>query len=219
MSLRIPSGRRAVVAAVLLPVLVVPGLALAADDPQSYTGCLMKNGQLHRVATGDEPTAPCKASEMQITWNRTGPEGPAGAEGPEGPQGAEGPQGPGGQQGPAGPAGPQGPQGEKGDPGEGGARAYGLISGDGTLNPNVNSRSIIASSRFDTGVYCVGLDPSISTLSSVVTATPAGGSGNSAALVAAGGACNIGGIVSGVQVSIRKLDDTPQDFDFYLLVH
>jgi type VI secretion system secreted protein Hcp len=50
--------------------------------------------------TGNPASAPpstaakeCQKEETQITWNQSGPQGPAGAQGPQGPTGAQGPAG------------------------------------------------------------------------------------------------------------------------------
>lgn len=67
------------------------------------SGCYQKEqGQLRVVAEGTT----CRPSEHAISWNQTGPQGPAGPQGPTGPQG---PAGPTGATGPAGPQGPAGP--------------------------------------------------------------------------------------------------------------
>ena len=72
--------------------------ALLCDTPDLlaqenvYTGCL-KNGSLTKVAIGTAPQSPCVRSEVQITWNQTGPQGPDGPAGPQGEQGPEGPPG------------------------------------------------------------------------------------------------------------------------------
>jgi hypothetical protein len=67
---------------------------------QVINGCYSKkNGTLRIVSNA----AKCTKNEMFISWNQTGPEGPAGETGPEGPQGPVGPQGPEGVQGPPGP--------------------------------------------------------------------------------------------------------------------
>jgi hypothetical protein len=89
----------------------------------------------------------CRATELAIEWNQTGPQGPkgdggpvgpAGAAGAPGPTGAEGAVGPTGLTGPAGPIGPEGPQGPagipgptgpQGPPGPGGGSAVGSATG------------------------------------------------------------------------------------------
>ena len=55
-----------------------------------------------------EAGAKCAKNEKSLTFNQTGPQGPAGPAGPQGPAGPAGPQGP---------AGPAGPQGEPGTAG------------------------------------------------------------------------------------------------------
>ena len=72
----------------------------AADNV--INGCYQKNkGQLRVLAKKDR----CLRSEIAVSWNKIGPEGPIGLTGPQGPIGPEGPQGP---------VGPEGPQGEAG---------------------------------------------------------------------------------------------------------
>ncbi len=71
----------------------------------------------------------CRRNENRVSWNITGPQGPAGLPGPAGPvgpggpagaPGAVGPQGTTGAQGATGAQGPAGPAGAKGDPGAAG---------------------------------------------------------------------------------------------------
>jgi hypothetical protein len=98
--------------------LGITGLASADSGTATYNGC-------ENVATGiirllhSNLTAPynttCNTTtkntwlvEKPITWNQTGPTGPAGSAGPAGPPGAQGPAGPPGATGPTGPAGPAG---------------------------------------------------------------------------------------------------------------
>jgi hypothetical protein len=100
----------------------------------------------------------CRSYETPLTWNQTGPRGPAGPQGakgdagPQGPKGNAGPDGasgpagpagpkgdtgatgPAGSQGPAGATGPQGPQGEAGPAGPAGAtRGYARLDSSGDL--------------------------------------------------------------------------------------
>lgn len=56
----------------------------------------------------------CPAGNSQLTWNQTGPQGPAGPTGATGPQGPTGDTGATGPQGPQGDTGPQGSQGPAG---------------------------------------------------------------------------------------------------------
>jgi len=88
-----------------------------SPDENVISGCYQKvNGQL-RILTAN---GACNPSELPVSWNIVGPQGPAGPQGPEGPQGPQGPvgpQGPAGAQGPAGPQGPEGPAGLQGPSG------------------------------------------------------------------------------------------------------
>jgi hypothetical protein len=120
--------RIAAVAAVALGA--VGGTAWAAQTVSSIVqpdgtinGCYQQNnGQLRVVAAG----APCRDSELAISWSQQGPTGARGAQGergepgpagPAGPQGERGEKGVTGDAGAAGPAGPAGPKGDAGDPG------------------------------------------------------------------------------------------------------
>jgi hypothetical protein len=62
----------------------------------------------------------CRRGEVAVSWNASGPPGPAGPQGPTGPQGPAGSPGPAGSQGPAGPQGPPGPAGRAGPAGPAG---------------------------------------------------------------------------------------------------
>jgi hypothetical protein len=63
-------------AAVLLGAAAVVFAAYAygalTETNQTYTGCLGK-GLITNVAIGDEPMAPCKKDQTQISWSQTGP--------------------------------------------------------------------------------------------------------------------------------------------------
>jgi hypothetical protein len=59
----------------------------------------------------------CQKDELAVSWNATGPTGPAGPQGSAGPPGAQGPAGPAGPAGPTGPKGAPGPQGPAGPQG------------------------------------------------------------------------------------------------------
>ncbi|GHJ53385.1 hypothetical protein Nm8I071_26920 [Nonomuraea sp. TT08I-71] len=128
----------------LTATLAVGGSVAYADDASTtttYTACVDKQGRLQVV----DESGSCRDTERRITFNATGPQGPAGPQGvpgptgpagpagpkgdigPTGPQGEAGPAGPQGATGPAGPqgaTGPTGPQGPKGDPGGANARIY-----------------------------------------------------------------------------------------------
>lgn len=136
-SMRLQERFVAPLAATLIALLVggigtevsASGLLTRVTSPQASAvihGCYsVKHGVLH-IAPAHRR---CGRGERGISWNRTGPQGPAGAQGPAGPQGATGPQGPTGAVGPQGqpgltgltgapgPAGPQGTTGARGDVG------------------------------------------------------------------------------------------------------
>lgn len=62
-----------------------------APSANVLTGCYQKvNGQLRIVTSASQ----CRPSEIAISWNITGPQGPGGPQGPAGPQGPVGPEGP-----------------------------------------------------------------------------------------------------------------------------
>ena len=124
------------------------------------SGCVSRSGHLRIITPAaattssdddsDHPANKCGKNETLLTWNQSGPQGPAGAAGPSGatgpggaaglnggtgatgPAGATGPTGPTGAAGATGAIGPQGPQGNKGDTGATGARGdTGLIGATG----------------------------------------------------------------------------------------
>ena len=86
-----------------LVIVVVAAVRAAIPDPSgAIHACYRSNGNLRLVDKSG-----CTGAETALTWNQTGPQGPAGAAGPAGtpgPQGAPGPQGQPGT-GPAGVAG------------------------------------------------------------------------------------------------------------------
>lgn len=57
-------------------------------------GCYRTNNGTLRII--DSASQTCAGNEAALTWNQTGPQGPAGATGPQGPAGPQGPQGPAG---------------------------------------------------------------------------------------------------------------------------
>ena len=78
--------------------------AAIPGDGGVYTACMLKNVGTVRLIDKSLPPGnlmgQCKpALEVELTWNRQGPQGASGGPGP------------------AGPAGPQGEKGDKGDPG------------------------------------------------------------------------------------------------------
>ncbi|MEH0841086.1 hypothetical protein V6U81_01655 [Micromonospora sp. CPCC 205711] len=118
-----------------------------------------KQGRLQVV----DETGSCRDGERRITFNATGPQGPAGPQGPTGPQGEPGPTGPAGPKGdtgavgpqgatgpvgatgptgPAGATGPTGPQGPKGDPGVNGRIYTGAFRYDSTRDRMVLNGSV-----------------------------------------------------------------------------
>lgn len=73
------------------------GLTAAAGTPKTYSACLSsKLGVMYNVAIGTQPLAKCVGSDVTISWNEQGPQGPAGLQGPSGAPGAQGPAGPSG---------------------------------------------------------------------------------------------------------------------------
>lgn len=70
-------------AVMLLTLGLIGGAALAvsSSSDEEFTGCLRDNGNLDKVAQGDDPARPCTGSEQQVSWNK---EGPAGEDGQDG---------------------------------------------------------------------------------------------------------------------------------------
>jgi hypothetical protein len=94
---------------VMIVMVVVILLAIAVTCfGDVITGCVTKSTGNMRIVP--DPGA-CKSNEYPLSWNETGPQGPAG------PQGLTGATGPTGAVGPQGLQGPPGPQGLKGDTG------------------------------------------------------------------------------------------------------
>jgi hypothetical protein len=98
---------------------------IPAPDGVIY-GCYNKSGGSIRVI--DNAVTGCSSNETQLTWNRTGPQGPIGLQGPSGPTGATGAAGPLGATGPAGPAGATGATGPAGPAGTGGLPVADFVS-------------------------------------------------------------------------------------------
>ena len=74
---------------VSLAIVVVAAVQAAIPDPSgAIHACYRSNGNLRLV-----DRASCTSSETALTWNQTGPQGPAGAPGPQGPPGIAGPPG------------------------------------------------------------------------------------------------------------------------------
>jgi hypothetical protein len=74
---------------VSLAIVVVAAVQAAIPDPSgTIHACYRSNGNLRLVDRSS-----CTSSETALTWNQTGPQGPAGAPGPQGPPGIAGPPG------------------------------------------------------------------------------------------------------------------------------
>ena len=57
---------------------VLGGLTSGRAEADTYTGCLNAGGEIKRVAIGTSPKGGCSPNETQISWNASGPAGPAG---------------------------------------------------------------------------------------------------------------------------------------------
>ena len=116
--MKLHRGRRLYCAlAAGVAALGIGGVAYAAipDSGGVYTACVLKNIGTIRLIDPSLPSSNfeshCTSFERQISWNQTGPTGPAGATGragATGPQAATGVQGATGSQGVSGPQGPTG---------------------------------------------------------------------------------------------------------------
>ena len=82
-----------VVAATLAATLGLSGMVLAQDEPNSYTGCLDADGNLSKVALGEEPLGSCDESQELAQWSLEGPQGEPGPQGEQGEQGEKGDKG------------------------------------------------------------------------------------------------------------------------------
>ncbi len=97
------TGRGAVVlATTLAATLGLGGMVMAQDEPAIYTGCLDMEGNLSKVALGEEPVGPCDKSQQLAQWNLEGPQGEQGPQGDPGTQGDPGEKGDKGKKGDAG---------------------------------------------------------------------------------------------------------------------
>ena len=120
-----------------LVVVVVAAVRAAIPDPSGVIhACYRANGNLRLVDKSS-----CTSSETALTWNQTGPQGPAGAPGPAGVPG------------PAGTPGPQGPPGPQGQPGTPVPTGYEIISTHETLPLN---GSIEVTATCPTGKRVIG---------------------------------------------------------------
>ncbi len=88
---RLGRGARFLVALVVAGVVFGIAAVVQADIPDGGVihGCYQRNVGNLRVI--DATAESCRASEVPLDWNQTGPTGPTGATGPTGPTGARGP--------------------------------------------------------------------------------------------------------------------------------
>jgi Phage Tail Collar Domain len=105
-------------------LMAVP--AMAAPSPTVIVACYNRITGLARIVNSP---GSCFPLENTLTWNVSGPAGPAGVPGPQGPIGFPGPAGATGPAGIAGPAGPIGPAGPAGLTGPAGANGPAGIAG------------------------------------------------------------------------------------------
>jgi hypothetical protein len=123
-----------------LAIVVVVVVQAAIPDPSGVIhACYRANGNLRLVDKSS-----CTSNETALTWNQTGPQGPAGAPGPPGTPGPAGTPGP---------QGPPGPQGQPGTPGPAGVAGYEIISTHETLPLN---GSIEVTATCPTGKRVIG---------------------------------------------------------------
>jgi hypothetical protein len=128
--------------------------AAIASGPVSSSGVIdgcYTNAEIsgsHVFVLQDQGTA-CPKGTTALSWNQTGPAGPAG---PMGATGPAGPAGPMGAPGPTGPAGPQGPVGNTGPPGTG-ATVASLAPGNANC---ANGGAQITDGSGDTAYACNG---------------------------------------------------------------
>ncbi len=83
----------------LLAAVLLTLPARAQQDQTVVQACIQKNTGLTRIVTS---ASDCGPSEVAVSWNGTGPQGPKGDSGVKGDPGPQGPVGPAGPQGPAG---------------------------------------------------------------------------------------------------------------------
>jgi hypothetical protein len=146
---RSASTRLMAVAAVVV-FATVAAIAAASNDqlPGIHNGvitaCVEPPTKGNKATSGDLNFLACLKGARKISWNITGPRGPAG---PAGPPGAQGPAGSGsGSQGPAGPAGAPGPAGVPGPAGSPGQNAptpeYGVAAVDVTRGGSTSTWAV-----------------------------------------------------------------------------
>jgi hypothetical protein len=79
MTNRTLSPRVVVTIGVLAGAALLGGLTYErAEANTTFTGCLNAGGSITRVAIGTSPKGSCSPNETQISWNASGPAGPAG---------------------------------------------------------------------------------------------------------------------------------------------
>ena len=121
--------RRLATVVLSIALIVAGGVAFATSGADTYTGCLTAGGKIISVAIGTDPANTCVGGQTQISWNETGPQGPAG------PQGQTGPPGPSGLDGADGADGADGTDGVDGTEGADGLSGYEIVSGDIVAQP------------------------------------------------------------------------------------
>lgn len=90
------------------------GIAAATDGASTIHGCVHSVTRMLRVI---DPAERCLPTEIAISWNAAGQQGPVGERGEPGPAGPAGPEGARGERGADGLPGPQGEPGPPGPPG------------------------------------------------------------------------------------------------------
>jgi hypothetical protein len=122
-----------------LAIVVVAVVQAAIPDPSGVIhACYRANGNLRLVDKSS-----CTSAETALTWNQTGPQGPAGAPGSAGTPGPQGTR----------PQGATGPQGPPGTPASAGVAGYEIISTHETLPLN---GSIEVTATCPTGKRVIG---------------------------------------------------------------
>jgi hypothetical protein len=90
-------GRRllGVVVAIGAAIGAVAGYAygVAQTTNQTYTGCLLRSGDLKSVQIGGTPLRTCPPDATTISWSETGPQGVPGTDGKDGKDGTNGTNG------------------------------------------------------------------------------------------------------------------------------
>ena len=150
-------GKMFALLAVGLSVIALGGIAFAAipDSKGEISACYDRTTGALRVIDVEAGTT-CLASEVPLSWNRTGAQAQPGGQGPVGPEGPAGPQGPAGAQGP--PGAPDAPSPSGPPPGEG-VRAYATVvrgSSDYAVDP-ANSANVTRFAHPSPGVFCFAL--------------------------------------------------------------